>query len=297
MRYWIFQANPTKFPLKEVLLEDDPDIDWWQTNQHARRIQLGDQVLLWQSGKEAGVYAHAVVTGWPKLTSGARKLAVTLDLQTNFVDKPLLKKLLVRTRGLEKLGVLRKIPAGTNFPVSESEWRILNRLLARPLKGDGRPRRPQERLPEDPYDYDRVASSGTIRRMHNRLSNEFAKWLRNRRYSGVVQEKNRIDVDFNDGAETCRAELKVCPLSTRHGIRQALGQLLEYNYYGGHRLAKKWFVVLDREASPSDVQFVGRLRSKLQLPVYLGWRESNGNFFMGDVQTRATNRNRPRRIV
>ena len=84
-------------------------------------------------------------------------------------------------------------------------------------------------LAEDGY----PRASGPQRKIilprHNRLSNGFAKWLRERGYADVRQEEGHVDVDFMDGMTTCRAELKVCyGVRTRHAIREALVARIQF---------------------------------------------------------------------
>lgn len=173
----------------------------------------------------------------------------------------------------------RVIPALVKFkpetnPADEHLLEKLMKLLKLP------PDRPRldTSLAEDGY----PRASGPLRKIilprHNRLSNAFAKWLRSRGYADVHQEEGYVDVDFMDGTTTCRAELKVCyGLKTRQAIREALGQLLEYNYYPHqYRMpAKKWFVVLDERPTDSDMQFLKRLRTTMNFPLSVCWRSGN----------------------
>ena len=124
-------------------------------------------------------------------------------------------------------------------------------------------------------------SSPTRRRVlkrHNIMSNRFADWLKTQTYQGVSQENNRVDVEFRSGEDLCRAELKICgdgkPLWS---IREAVGQLLQYNLYGNRQPAKHWFIVLDEKPDPWDFDFIEALRENYDMPIWLGWQE-NGNF-------------------
>jgi len=84
-------------------------------------------------------------------------------------------------------------------------------------------------------------------------------------------------VEFRDGSRLCRAELKVCyGMTARLAIREALGQLLEYNYYGWRTPAEQWFVVLDSAPSKDDVKYVQTLGSKKHLPLFLCWKSDHG---------------------
>jgi hypothetical protein len=119
-----------------------------------------------------------------------------------------------------------------------------------------------------------------ISRHHNELSNAFAHWLKSRHSVAPSREKKQVDVRFKFGTQSVLVELKVCyGLSTRHAIRDALGQLLEYNYYPARSPDDVWLVVLDAEPSSSDKQYVEILRKDLSFPLFLGWRLESGFVF------------------
>ena len=59
-QYWLFQANPKIFRLREALRAEV--LETFAVKAHWRSIQKGDKVIIWQTGKEAGVYALAEVT-------------------------------------------------------------------------------------------------------------------------------------------------------------------------------------------------------------------------------------------
>lgn len=129
-------------------------------------------------------------------------------------------------------------------------------------------------LIEDAYFRERGASLEKIEKKHSRMSNQFVNWLKANRFSSIVREVNFVDVAFGRDDVTYLAEIKICPRQdSRHGIREALGQLLEYNYYPGRRPpAHCWVIILDCEASSEDLRYLRRLKSRFGLPVCLGWR-------------------------
>ena len=61
-------------------------------------------------------------------------------------------------------------------------------------------------------------------------------------------------------------------MATTLAIREAMGQLLEYNYYGRRTPADRWFIVLDSEPSDEDVKYVRILFSQKRLPLFLCWK-------------------------
>jgi len=131
------------------------------------------------------------------------------------------------------------------------------------------------------------ASRQRIIPMHNRLSNSFRRWLTNSH--GVVrvsQERSHVDVTFSTDRGTYLAELKVCNgIGARRGIREALGQLLEYNLYPGRTKARNWMVVLDEEPSTEDLAFIKRVSKVIRTRLYLAWTRGDGFKLMGSPVT------------
>lgn len=130
---------------------------------------------------------------------------------------------------------------------------------------------------EDVYPRPTPASLRIITPRHKQLCNSFIQWLDStgRKVSG--REKHRVDVEFRDGGDFCRAELKVCyGMITTKAIREALGQLLEYNYYGWRTPADRWFIVLDSKPSKEDEKYLRRLTAEKRLPLFLCWTSGNG---------------------
>src|SRR5208283_2024094 len=145
------------------------------------------------------------------------------------------------------------------------------------LANSGKPLRQRDYqwspLLEDVYPRATPASLKIIAPRHKALSNQFVSWLANTGHRVVGREKDRVDVEFKDGAMLCRAELKVCyGMAVTLAIREAIGQLLEYNYYGGRSPAHRWFIVRDSEPSDEDVKYVRTLRSEKRLPLLLCWK-------------------------
>ena len=127
-------------------------------------------------------------------------------------------------------------------------------------------------LVEDAYLRESPARLKQIEPRHNRLSNAFARWLKEQGYTDIKQEIHSVDVEFRDGPSLCRAELKTCyGITTTKTIREALGQLLEYNFYGVRERADKWFVVLDQEPHPDDHAWLRKLHDVFGLPIALCW--------------------------
>jgi hypothetical protein len=130
------------------------------------------------------------------------------------------------------------------------------------------------KLDEGSYWREPVSRRRRILKRHNIMSNKFVDWLRGRGYTSVSQEDNRVDVEFRSGSKLCRAELKICgegkPLWS---IREAIGQLLQYNLYGNRVQADEWFIILDEMPHQWDLDFIKTLREVHSLPIWLGWQK------------------------
>lgn len=58
--YWIFQGNPNIYNITNALKA--AHLKSWKVAAHKDKIKIGDQVILWQTGKTPGCYALAEVT-------------------------------------------------------------------------------------------------------------------------------------------------------------------------------------------------------------------------------------------
>lgn len=133
-----------------------------------------------------------------------------------------------------------------------------------------------EPLLEDGYPRETGAALHYIIPRHNKLSNALATHLRE--LGAIVrQESGNVDLEFELRGQTYLAELKVTLYSTiRHSIREAVGQLLEYNLYPGRQRKDRWLIVLDKEPSGTDQQYIAILRDSLALPIFIGWYSDLG---------------------
>lgn len=140
-RTWIFQANPALYRITDSLnIEAE---EYWNLRQHAHDVAPGDRVLIWLSGKQAGIYAIGTVTSaaidrsdsptgqayWNDKAAGRRVIArVTVRYDRVLLDHPLYKDFLECDPELWNLTILRQ-PRGTNFSVTDAEWRALQGWL------------------------------------------------------------------------------------------------------------------------------------------------------------------------
>lgn len=141
---WIFQANPERYDILNALADDAIGTEMhWLVNQHKKQIKLGDIVMIWLSGKEAGIYALTEIISDPDLLEEpeaekkhwtgnedkeGKKLRVKMRILNNMLNCPLLKEEIKNKPGLQNLSILNQ-PRGTNFIVTNEEWYIIKSLI------------------------------------------------------------------------------------------------------------------------------------------------------------------------
>lgn len=124
------------------------------------------------------------------------------------------------------------------------------------------------------------ASIRLILPKHVALSKLFQRWLQKHHSIRGDREHRQIDMQFSVGRRPAMAEFKIAyDGNTKAAIREALGQILEYNHYPGRNLTKAWFLVLDHEPREDDRAFVESLRTNWNCPIYLGWKQAIGFSF------------------
>lgn len=87
-----------------------------------------------------------------------------------------------------------------------------------------------------------------------------------------------MDFQFSADGRRLMAELKICyGLNTRQAIREALGQILEYNHFDRRMPHDEWWIILDQAPTPTDKAYVERIRNLYDLPFYLGYESISGD--------------------
>lgn len=136
--YWLFQSVPAQWSLEEFLssaeVGDETD---YSLTRYREEVAVGDAVLLWQAGAQAGIYALAEIVRDPferdrpafrgegRPTEWATRVRIKHILQA-----PLSKAKVVDSVDLGDLLVLRA-PQGTNYRITIEEWRaVLQRVFS-----------------------------------------------------------------------------------------------------------------------------------------------------------------------
>lgn len=130
----------------------------------------------------------------------------------------------------------------------------------------------QAQLVEQSYERYTPAALRMISRKHAALSNAFCKWLKSTFGICAKQESHQIDAAFRAAGEKYLAEFKIAYQGdTRRAIREALGQILEYNHYPPREKCDRWLLVLDEKPSYEDIAYIRTLTTRYPLPLNLGW--------------------------
>jgi hypothetical protein len=131
--------------------------------------------------------------------------------------------------------------------------------------------KPDRELFEDAYVRFTPAQQRVITRRHNVLSNRFRGWLGAVGATAIKVESESVDVSCEYSEQSYLFELKTCyNLATRHALREALGQVLEYGFYPGRSNRDRFAVVLDAAPSPADIEWF-RCLGKIGIAVELFW--------------------------
>ncbi|MEB3309662.1 MAG: EVE domain-containing protein [Snowella sp.] len=139
MQYWLFQGNPKYYRIVDAIrsLDSMP----WLVTRYADKMQVGDGVLIWIAGPDAGIYAIAEIVETPKIldtipdleywttpvSAKKDKPRAQLRFLRKLLGQPLRKHELKQDRILKDLLVI-KAPNSTNFKVTPEQWERIYQL-------------------------------------------------------------------------------------------------------------------------------------------------------------------------
>jgi predicted RNA-binding protein with PUA-like domain len=151
-RYWLMKSEPTSFSFEDLVKSKNSTNHWdgvrnYQARNYMREMRVGDRVLFYHSScDQPGVVglAEVVREAYPDHTqfdrgnihydSKATSERPIWDMVNLRAIKPLRKPvsldILRRTKGLEKMVLLRRGSRLSVQPVSPKEWKIIVKLGA-----------------------------------------------------------------------------------------------------------------------------------------------------------------------
>lgn len=110
---------------------------------------------------------------------------------------------------------------------------------------------------------------------HKELSDAMVDYLKANGYQKVKAEENYVDIRCVDSSgKTIFFELKTAQ-TVKSAIREAIGQLLEYNHYPNTKKANKLIIVTKHEPEKDDIQYLMGLRTVYNIPVYYQYFDMN----------------------
>ena len=135
INYWIFQGDPKVFDFETALKEDI--LTDWTVSAHKDKIKIGDKVILWIGGTNAGCYALAEITSelHLKVTSpddhlwkgeDTSELKADIKITHNLVNNPILK---TKIDSIDNLKNLKVGSQGTNFSSTKEEFEAIIKLI------------------------------------------------------------------------------------------------------------------------------------------------------------------------
>lgn len=254
-KHWIFVANPDVWDVWDWA-ESGEAFEGWTISQTYDEITSGDEVALWISGPEAGVYGIGRTTSgsmpyfppsasegvrWKKRPNPARTRYVRAEMDQYFFDRPIRKAELAADPAFKGSLVIR-MPRGRNpFPVTPSEWAA----LIRHTRQRTRPKEPSKgRKAVAPIITERLlgAVSETLippvrlaakvrEQRESRLLTAYQRHLGRALTVRSIRlpSGERLVTDGFDTATNTLIEAKAT--ADRASIRMALGQLLDYSRF------------------------------------------------------------------
>ncbi len=139
--YWLFQGNPKYYRMFDAIrdLQEMP----WPLNRYKTEIKVGDEAVIWVSGKESGIYAFGEIIEPVKILEEVSDIDYWIDtsllsnlrtqpgprirLTSKLLEKPLLREELKQDPILKNLSVIR-VNRGSVFRVTPEQWRQIHEL-------------------------------------------------------------------------------------------------------------------------------------------------------------------------
>ena len=140
-RAWFFQANPKYYDIDAAL--GALDRIWWRVPQYTNEIHVGDVIVLWRSGKKAGIVGLGRVVAepqWCAIDETEKPFVLSDEEGADDVTRALIRVQAIPFIAKETVQTIADIqkhqivvaPMGTVFPISSTEWSALSGFLPQP---------------------------------------------------------------------------------------------------------------------------------------------------------------------
>lgn len=114
-----------------------------------------------------------------------------------------------------------------------------------------------------PYVRENAAREIIVERRHTQLAERFCAWLGSAGATSIQVEQRSVDLQCGYAGERWMFELKTCDTRPpRHALREAVGQVLEYNFFPGRNPYSHSGIVIDIPPSQSEIDWIRRLREQ-----------------------------------
>ena len=109
-------------------------------------------------------------------------------------------------------------------------------------------------------------STTEIEARHQKMQEGLKKSLEAEGYTNIIMEADHIDLQATKNGEIHFFEVKTHD-TARACIREALGQILEYNHYPNTKRADKMFIVGPTKPSKEELQYIQLLQQQYRMNI------------------------------
>ncbi|MHA2064445.1 MAG: tetratricopeptide repeat protein [Candidatus Thorarchaeota archaeon] len=136
-------------------------------------------------------------------------------------------------------------------------------------------------LDESGTSYETDGKTITVSYEERKLVNAFCDWLLERNVDEPPQtETEDVDIIFKHQGISYAVEAKHAGGKPWRAIRDALGQVLYYEFYPGRERHDTWIILINEQPSPKDTSWIEGLRNRFGEPIFLAW--ASGDAFSLD---------------
>ncbi|MFN0086222.1 MAG: EVE domain-containing protein [Blastocatellia bacterium] len=130
---WLFKTEPEEFSYDDLEREKKAVWDGVSNNlalKHLREVRLGDQILIYHTGKEKAIVglAEAISDPYPNPREKDEKLVVVTLKPNRRYPHPVSLAEIKANETLSEFDLVR-LPRLSVMPVSQEQWRILEDIL------------------------------------------------------------------------------------------------------------------------------------------------------------------------